>query len=563
MKKNSIKILALSLIVVFLASCGGGGTSNNVFDTDLIPVKSGDEWQFIDKEGKIIINPQFSYATGFVDGVAKIKTTGDEIKVGYIDKEGKYKINASYIAGTIFSEGLACVVEENSEPKYINTDGEIIFTLKQAETAYIFSEGLALFSEYDEKEETTKYGFVDKEGQVAINPQFLACRSFSEGFAAFKNKDEKWGYIDKEGKIVINPQFDGVSSFRHGSAVVSNGESSGTIGTDGKFVINPQFDELSYFNEGLAIIKQNGKYGYVDTEGKIVINPQFDNASAFVNGLASVNSSGKWGYIDKEGKIVINPQFDFCGPFNDDFAFIVSGDKVGTIDKEGKYAINPQFDAIYAGILSKDYIRSQDLLVETDFFDVGLVANSVIKSFSKTEINGYKAITTLETIVKDNSIIEDDISRWGSSLRLFSDSTINRDASYSNTINFDSKLKEPIVKKVSNGWYSYNETVGYSINNEAKIVSVDYKIRLSGKGYGKGESVADAIISKIPSELKLNEEETGDDYSVYNSDKMSFSIYSGSNSVEIRIIFITEEEVAEDYTEEGLEEGMVEEDYDI
>lgn len=461
MKKNSIKILALSLIVVFLASCGGGGTSNNVFDTDLIPVKSGDEWQFIDKEGKIIINPQFSYATGFVDGVAKIKTTGDEIKVGYIDKEGKYKINASYIAGTIFSEGLACVVEENSEPKYINTDGEIIFTLKQAETAYIFSEGLALFSEYDEKEETTKYGFVDKEGQVAINPQFLACRSFSEGFAAFKNKDEKWGYIDKEGKIVINPQF------------------------------------------------------------------------------------------------------DFCGPFNDDFAFIVSGDKVGTIDKEGKYAINPQFDAIYAGILSKDYIRSQDLLVETDFFDVGLVANSVIKSFSKTEINGYKAITTLETIVKDNSIIEDDISRWGSSLRLFSDSTINRDASYSNTINFDSKLKEPIVKKVSNGWYSYNETVGYSINNEAKIVSVDYKIRLSGKGYGKGESVADAIISKIPSELKLNEEETGDDYSVYNSDKMSFSIYSGSNSVEIRIIFITEEEVAEDYTEEGLEEGMVEEDYDI
>jgi hypothetical protein len=53
----------------------------------LFPVIVGDKWGYIDKTGKIVINPQFDYANQFSDGLAAVYI-GD--KYGYIDRTGKY-----------------------------------------------------------------------------------------------------------------------------------------------------------------------------------------------------------------------------------------------------------------------------------------------------------------------------------------------------------------------------------------------------------------------------------------------------------------------------------------
>ena len=53
----------------------------------------------------------------------------------------------------------------------------------------------------------SKYGFIDKNGKVVIEPQFYDVHTRGEGFAQVE-KDGKWGYIDKNGKVVIEPQFD-------------------------------------------------------------------------------------------------------------------------------------------------------------------------------------------------------------------------------------------------------------------------------------------------------------------------------------------------------------------
>src|SRR5205814_7895132 len=51
-----------------------------------------------------------------------------------------------------------------------------------------------------------KWGFIDKKGNVVINPQFEYVAPFSEGLAAIK-VGYRYGYIDKSGKIVIEPKF--------------------------------------------------------------------------------------------------------------------------------------------------------------------------------------------------------------------------------------------------------------------------------------------------------------------------------------------------------------------
>ncbi|MGB2698327.1 MAG: WG repeat-containing protein, partial [Candidatus Zixiibacteriota bacterium] len=64
-----------------------------------------------------------------------------------------------------------------------------------------------------------KWGYINKQGEIIIKPQFDHTDDFSEGLAAV-SINYKWGYIDKTGKIVIPLQFGGASSFREGLAHV-------------------------------------------------------------------------------------------------------------------------------------------------------------------------------------------------------------------------------------------------------------------------------------------------------------------------------------------------------
>ena len=347
--KNTLHFLVIIfLAAIFLSSCGGG---DSISEIDLIPIESGNEYQYIDKEGNIVINPQFSEATIFREGLALVKTSGDERKYGFINEDGKYVVNALYIDATVFSDGLAWVVMEDGAPSAINKKGEMIFTLSNADEVRIFKDKLAAFSVVNEEDYSVKFGFVDKQGEVVINPQFSEVNNFSDGLCGVMNDDGKWGFIDKEGSIAINYQFDAVFEFKGGKCVVQSAQKCGAIDEEGKYIINPQFDAMAIDGD-MFFVEQGGKYGWCDKDGKIVINPQFALAFPFNgNEITAVQSGKSFGYIDEEGKIVINPQFNYAFPFNGKLALVYT-DKVGVIDREGKYIVNPQFDDF-----SEDYLR--------------------------------------------------------------------------------------------------------------------------------------------------------------------------------------------------------------
>ena len=50
---------------------------------------------------------------------------------------------------------------------------------------------------------------------------------------------ENWGYIDKTGEMVVNPQFDSAEKFCQGLAEVTIGSKTGYINKAGKYVWNP------------------------------------------------------------------------------------------------------------------------------------------------------------------------------------------------------------------------------------------------------------------------------------------------------------------------------------
>lgn len=267
---------------------------------NLFPVKRNGKLGFIDKTGRVVIQPQWdSDRSWFRDGLAIVEIDG---KCGFIDKTGKVVIQPRWDWAMSFSEGLACV----------EIDG--------------------------------KYGCIDKKGEIVIQPEWDNICIVRGGFAEIE-RNGKYGFIDKVGKVVSKPQWDKVDDFSDGLAVVKQGEKYGYINEVGRVVSKPQWDKAYRCVDGLAIVEKGGKCGYINKTGKVVIKLQWDGAAPFSNGLAIVVKDGKWGCIDKRGIVVIPLQWEGIGKFSD--GFIVKRDrKAGFIDKNGKILIPPQYDRI-------------------------------------------------------------------------------------------------------------------------------------------------------------------------------------------------------------------------
>ena len=307
-------------------------------------VYSGQKMGYMDQSGQMVISPQFDtteQSHTFADGLAAVKVKN---QWGYIDSTGKFMIQPQYDLATPFSDGIAAVVSKETV-SYIDSTRRVVFTLpaEQGSSFSRFSEGFAPVKLGD------RWGYIDRAGKFAINPQFDAVGVFSDGLAMII-LNGKVGYIDSSGKIIITPQFEDASKFSQGIAPIRVNEKWGFIDKTGKTVISPQFDELQItpeaygwvgFTEGLTAVRVGKHWGFIDTSGKLAIAPQFEAVRGFSEGLAASQFGNRWGYIDKAGKIMINPQYDTASDFTNGLAF-VSQAQSGYIDRTGKFVWQTQ-----------------------------------------------------------------------------------------------------------------------------------------------------------------------------------------------------------------------------
>lgn len=517
-----MKKIILFILPLLFSGCGLFKSSKEI---DLIPFVQKDKYGYFDLEGKIIINPQFAFATAFREDLALVKTSGKDPKWGFIDKEGKFIINPTYKDATVFQEGLAWVVTENGAPTAIDKKGEIKFTLKEADKVLLFNEELAAFSIADTT--SVKWGFVDKSGKKVINPQFNDVGYFSDGKCPVKNKDGKWGFIDKEGKIVINYQFDQVDNFTNDKAVVYVDEKAGIIDQDGKYIVNPQF-QYAYIDDDKYLIYQDDKAGWCDEDGKFIINPQFNNAERFNDDdLACIKSSDTYGYIDSKGKIMINPQFEEASQFIGDVAIVKSGDKYGLIDKEGKYVVNPQFEDIGADV----YYYLADFSVKNSISSDYLDIDKILKPININEPENLSLDDDFQTILNKTNKTISDFSAYSDNHLIFEDKTITKDVTYGFAIMGNLKDLNP---------YTYE----YYITNE-KPTGFIYGFKLSGKATGKAESIQKAFEKKLSNYNLMKKGYINNAYaSVYRNDKNIIITYNTGSSIPLIYILKKDFEVS-------------------
>ena len=255
-----------------------------------------------------------------------------------------------------FNDGLAPILI-NNKWGFIDTQGNLVIEpnfiahVSNFGALPYFNEGLTPIV----NPETNRVGYIDKKGNVVINPQFYSARNFYEDVAFVGTQDDHV-IIDKNGKVLaekfvaINGYY---SNFKNGRAIARKEFSYGYINKEGKFVIKPIFEDARDFSEGLAAVKKDEKWGFIDLEGNVKVQFQFTNEpKSFSDGRAFVQGTNlKWGIIDTEGNIIVEPIYDEAFPFSDGVAVVskmdekwnktyyiinLSGKPVKTFDKAKK-----------------------------------------------------------------------------------------------------------------------------------------------------------------------------------------------------------------------------------
>lgn len=488
--KIHLKLVSAILLVLFIASCTKSVKESAILN--LFPVRNGAAYRYIDRQGLIIINPQFKEATVFRNGLALVQVFGNRPLWGFIKEDGSFALKAVYKEATVFSEDMAWVVSENGAPKAINMKGDSLFSLKIAKSVRIFKNGLAAFSVCVDSTHVN-WGFVDKKGVVVIKPQFPAAGNFSEGKCAVCNIAGEWGYIDQQGNMCVDYQYSNANSFVNGKAIVQSGKAWGVIDDKGKFVINPQFEEMKD-DINQYLVRQNNKWGWCDIAGKIGIEPQFAEANPFgLSELAPVKPGYKYGFINKKGKLVIDAQFDTALPFNGNTAWVMSKGKGGFIDKDAKYIVQPLYEAVSEDL--KTYLLTGSSVYEsvnTDYFDQDAILNRLKADITENTVAGMNFDTPMSIIYSKYKKTDVDFIKNATEHKIITSERISNDA----TLDFF------ILGTPWSETYKGNLGFSYTLKPNYKHSGFSYRINLTAKGSGKEDLILKSLETAFPGYTK-------------------------------------------------------------
>lgn len=247
------------------------------FRDGLANVMVNGRWGYMDRYGQFVIQPQFLFPADFQEGYALVVTQDKNRKLDWIviNQTGKV-CHAEQRVVTNFYDGIAAVmgdfrkVNESSSDRlqfwFMDSAGIRFPEEPQFDDVGHFGGGLCpvligseasqeLYSYKYELIRTAKriggkWGYVRRDGSLAIVPAFSAARSFSEGLAAVRNEQQLWAYMDLSGAYLTNFEFRYASDFDTcGIATVQLGPSHNEF--DGYFAFLDQSGEIIWIEKDL------------------------------------------------------------------------------------------------------------------------------------------------------------------------------------------------------------------------------------------------------------------------------------------------------------------------
>ena len=233
-------------------------------------------YKVINKDGKIIFDNK-GYISSFKEGLAVIEGNSSpdaHSLYGYLNRDGKIVIPPQYESAGDFNNGTAIVKKMEGTYALIDTDGN---ELKTYDKYYVGSnsDDMMPFKETID----TKYGYINRDGSVKIKPMYDIAERFINGNAIVGTNGElsnRMGIIDKRGRYVVMPNYDNISYLEEGMYALGS-------------AVNQQVPYIG------------SRYAISDNVGKILTKSLYTDVGNYERGYASATDGKETFFIDKTG----------------------------------------------------------------------------------------------------------------------------------------------------------------------------------------------------------------------------------------------------------------------
>ena len=212
---------------------------------------------FLGKDGEPAIHAQYSDATEFSEGLSRVTLPSGD--VFFVTEDGAEVFRHTYCQSRYSFSAGRCIIQEGALYGFIDTAGEVVIPPTYSDANPRFhQDGLLVVSD------SHGYFVVDIEGNQLFSHRFDTISYFAENIAPARN-GSKWGYVDRLGQVRIGFSFEATEKFHDKLGVVRKDDRWGVIDLNGEFVIDPVYFGLRPLgngvfsaNEGEVIVTQRG-----------------------------------------------------------------------------------------------------------------------------------------------------------------------------------------------------------------------------------------------------------------------------------------------------------------
>lgn len=494
-KLQSLFMLAAALLL--LASCSGGSVPER--EVEYIPFQESKDgnWGMISPSGEVLFSEEFqNRPTVAINGRFMVKNADGLWEIYTTDKKPK-KIGGEYVYASLFYEDVTPVVAKGQRIQFIDRDGKVKTTLekiggKAVSKCTAFTAGLAMV------EVDGKWGAVDTDGKVVIEPKYTQMISNSEGyFIAIDQKyegesdSEKMTYtiLNSSGKVVADikaSKFKEVKQVRTSyrtsdciidealcvSADVDDSRPYGLLGFDGEWRLKPTSKVKSFSQKlGQNLVFFDGEgYGLMDISGEEKVRPKYDLMFLLDEDVFAANSkSGEaFSLYNLEGEKIGKDEYLEMSPFYDGkhcFARVGKHDVV-LINKNGEE--QKLKTSIYAIGITED-----NKTLESDFYDMDEVVSAM--QISPTGFLG------LDTNCTGPMIVERLNSLKGVGMKAYTDAGHYTSGDITATCHLTAKSECSVdvqnygfvrQERSGSGWFSYYKSVWTDEKAKGMILTV-------------------------------------------------------------------------------------------
>ncbi|WP_335693712.1 WG repeat-containing protein [Neobacillus drentensis] len=162
-----------------------------------------DSFQLIDLTGKVLQSYPYAYVANYGQGLLAFKNS-TEGKLGYIDEQGKIVIEPKFSYADSFIEGLAIVsLSENNRENFgvIDRQGHFVIKPNYNQILYLNEGRFAIGKEIDLKQPCMRsiYALADSDGHILTGFHFTMMTKFEDGLSSVTDEQHTY-FIDKHGR---------------------------------------------------------------------------------------------------------------------------------------------------------------------------------------------------------------------------------------------------------------------------------------------------------------------------------------------------------------------------